>query len=93
MTPSAINKELAILDKSRSEINQRFIDAGRGYEKAQDTLKIEDPNDKLAAEHNAVVHRVEALRSEVARHMGPGYYEFPQSWTRGKFNKAREGRF
>lgn len=90
MTPGKINKELAALFAKRSKLNQTFIDAGRGYEKPTETWQKDDP---LALEFKALQGRINDLQHEVTLHMGPGYYEFPISWTRGKSNKARAGRF
>lgn len=90
MTPNNINKELGALFEKSSELNQAFIDAGRGYEKPSETWQKQDP---LALQFRALHDRIRMLQNEVTRHMGPGYSEFPISWTRGKFNKPRAGRF
>lgn len=68
MTPAEINRELDQLDRQGSRLGDKFIAAGRGYEKASETFTMSDP---LATEYKALYQRRLALRSEIAHRYGP----------------------
>jgi hypothetical protein len=77
MPAAAINKELDALAKKRSKLNDEFIAAGRGSEKAWDTLKLNDP---LANKYKALSDRVAELMSEVQLRAGPGTRRLPKGF-------------
>ena len=76
MQPSEINRELDALEKRDSELNSRFIAAGRGNETSSETRTKTDP---LAVESNRLRDRVRDLQNEIEMRMGPGSYRFPVS--------------
>ena len=78
MAAAAINKELDSLAKKRSKLNDEFIAAGRGSEKAWDTLKLNDP---LAKRYKDLSDRVHALSSEVELRAGPGTRRLPKGFS------------
>jgi murein DD-endopeptidase MepM/ murein hydrolase activator NlpD len=82
MTASEINRALESLSKKQSLLNQRFIDAGRGEEKAWDTLKLSDP---LAREYQALASVQRALSQEIQLRAGPGTYRLPTGPKDRKF--------
>jgi hypothetical protein len=67
-TPGRINNELDRLDKISSRLTDKFIAAGRGYEKPLETLSM---NDSLALEYKKNLVWREELRNEIARRWGP----------------------
>jgi hypothetical protein len=69
MTASEINKELDVLGKKLSDMNQAFIDAGRGHERPSDWAHKTDP---LSVKQNAATDRYLALHGEIERRYGPG---------------------
>jgi hypothetical protein len=79
MSAAAINKELDSIDKKRSALNTKFIDAGRGYETPSETRKLSDP---LAMQYNALWERRSELSIEVHLRAGPGMDRLP-SYVRG----------
>jgi len=68
MTASEINRELDKLDKRYSQLNDRFIAAGRGSETAFETWDLTDP---LALEWQTVQNRRWMLRIEIGLRYGP----------------------
>lgn len=69
LTASQINNELDRLDAKRSKLNDEFIAAGRGNERASETAKLTDP---LATRYNEVSDRQDTLRNEISLRYGPG---------------------
>ncbi len=68
MTAGAINKELDRLDAQSSALGQQMIDAGRGYERPSEYLRMTDP---LAMELRRNSDRRLALRIEISSRYGP----------------------
>ena len=69
MTASQINKELDKLSAQNSQLGQLMIDAGRGYERPSEYLKMSDP---LSMELRKNADRRMALRIEIEFRYGPG---------------------
>jgi hypothetical protein len=82
MSAAAINKELDSIDKKRSALNTKFIDAGRGYETPTETHKLSDP---LALEYRALADRRFDLSSEVRLRAGPGMDRLPRGFGPRKY--------
>ena len=72
MTARKINAELDKLSDARSLLNDAFIDAGRGDETTNQTLKKAGPDDPLALAFKAVSDRQQALHIEIESRYGPG---------------------
>lgn len=71
MTAGEINKEMERLSAESSRITQEFIDAGRGEERPSDWWHKTDP---LSMRHKVVSDRVDKIRYEIERRMGPRWY-------------------
>ena len=69
MTAGQINAELDKLDRDGSALTDALIDAGRGHERAQETLRKTDP---LAMRFRANYERRMELRHEIESRYGPG---------------------
>lgn len=69
MTPAQINREIDKLGERDSVLGQKMIDAGRGYERPSEYLRMEDP---LSRELRTVSDRRAALRLEIEMRYGPG---------------------
>jgi hypothetical protein len=69
MTPAEINRELDQIDKKRSELNDEFIEAGRGSETVNETWKKDDP---LALRYKELSNRHGDLQREIYARYGPG---------------------
>lgn len=82
MSAAAINKELDSIDKKRSALNTKFIEAGRGYETPTETRKLTDP---LATQYNALWERRFDLSSEVCLRAGPGMDRLPRGFGPRKY--------
>lgn len=70
MGGAAITRELLALNIKSSQLNQEFIDAGRGHERPSEILKMSDP---LAERYKAQWDRCCDLRAEAQRRYGPDY--------------------
>lgn len=77
MSASAINRELDAIDKKRSALADRFIEAGRGHETATEIHKQSDP---LSQDDKALSDRRTALQVEIHRRAGPGTYRMPKGF-------------
>lgn len=69
LTATQINKELDKLDAESSKVNDALINAGRGSETFNETMKMTDP---LAREFQAIAYRQSDLRVEIHGRYGPG---------------------
>jgi len=74
LTPKEFNDESAMLADQARIINQKLLDAGRGFEKPSETLKKDDP---LSREFKAVADRQHRLREESKLRMGDYYSYLP----------------
>ena len=68
MTATEINKELDKLNEQDSALGSLMIEAGRGYERPSEYLKMTDP---LAMELRKNADRRQALRIEIDVRYGP----------------------
>lgn len=69
MTAGQINGELDKLSNQGSELGHLMIEAGRGYERPSEYLKMDDP---LAMELRKNAERRMKLRIEIEMRYGPG---------------------
>jgi hypothetical protein len=69
MTAGEINKELDKLEEQNSKLTQRMIDAGRGYERPSEYLRMTDP---LSMKLRKNSDRRMILRIQIERRYGPG---------------------
>ncbi len=81
MSAGQVNKAIAKLEAESSAINDTLIAAGRGHERAWDTMKLSDP---LAMRYRDNFDRRQELYAVVQRETGPGFYKFPDQWRRSK---------
>jgi hypothetical protein len=77
MAAAEINRELDRLDRVSRKLNQKFIDAGRGFERPSETWEKSDP---LAEEFKRLSDRRDSLRREVTRRAGPGMDRLPRGF-------------
>jgi hypothetical protein len=79
MTAGEINRELDRLEMKRSKLTDEFISQGRGNETWSETAQKGDP---LAVQAQEVESRLDDLRFEIRRRMGPNH---PSRLPKGKF--------
>lgn len=69
MPAAQLNRELDRLDALNGKLTDEFIQAGRGSERASETLAKDDP---LARRYIAIWSRRKDLQHEIERRYGPG---------------------
>lgn len=69
MSGPELNRVLDRIDKKDSALNKKFIDAGRGYERAYEIMGKSDP---LVEQYKALYHERLVVRNEMERRYGPG---------------------
>lgn len=72
MTARQINAELDRLDVEHGRLLDRFIDAGRGSEREQETTAKAKEGDRLAIAWVEIRDRYANLRIEILTRYGPG---------------------
>jgi hypothetical protein len=86
MTAAEINKELDKLNEQDSTLSSLMIEAGRGYERPSEYLKMTDP---LVMELRKNSDRRQALRIEISLRYGPNPpSRLPTGWGFGPRSRA-----